>query len=212
MPARTRKPLVASSSSAMPGQSISRPLSLFFSITSLAASAAVIIIGRPELWPSPWPGPPSTMGFSCGLPGSWLRPGSASTSLPMAMSGPPVPQLAVHAVGMPAMPRVMVKPFFSRMPVRYSAVRTSWKPGSAKLNSESTISCVSLARASTPAIAAFLSAGLAAAKAGALPASSKAAMACFMMMFPPEQSWPTMLADDDPRQQHRRGRGATKSP
>ncbi len=50
---------------------------------------------------------------------------------------------------MPDWPRVMVKPFFSRMPVRYFEVSTSWKPSSPKLNTESTASWASLARPST---------------------------------------------------------------
>ena len=54
-------------------------------------------------------------------------------SLPSAMTGPPVPQVAVQAVGMPATPRSILKPFFSSTEVRYSEVFTSWKPGSAKL-------------------------------------------------------------------------------
>ena len=36
----------------------------------------------------------------------------------IAISGPPSPQVAVQAVGMPAMPRTILNPFFSRMPVR----------------------------------------------------------------------------------------------
>ena len=56
-----------------------------------------------------------------------------SMSLPSAIFGPPEPQVAVQAVGMPADPRSILKPFFSRMPVMYSEVLNSWKPGSAKL-------------------------------------------------------------------------------
>ena len=53
-------------------------------------------------------------------------------SLPSAIFGPgPLLHVAVKAVGMPAAPRTTVKPFFSRMPVRYSLVLCSWKPGSA---------------------------------------------------------------------------------
>ncbi len=42
-------------------------------------------------------------------------------------------QTATQAVGMPAVPRVTVKPFFSRTPVRYFDVSSSWNPSSAKL-------------------------------------------------------------------------------
>jgi hypothetical protein len=56
---------------------------------------------------------------------------------------------------MPATPRSMVNPFFSRMPVRYRDVSSSCMPSSPKLNTESTISCASFARASTLAIASF---------------------------------------------------------
>ena len=55
-------------------------------------------------------------------------------SEPSEITGLPEPHVAVHAVGMPATPRVTLKPFFSRMPVRYLLVSTSWKPGSPKLN------------------------------------------------------------------------------
>jgi hypothetical protein len=49
-----------------------------------------------------------------------------SRSLPSAMTGEPEPQRATQAVGMPAMPRSMVKPFFSSTSVRYFEVSTSW--------------------------------------------------------------------------------------
>jgi len=57
-----------------------------------------------------------------------------STSEPSAITGFPDPQRAVHAVGIPATPRSILKPFCSRMPVRYLVVSYSWKPSSAKLN------------------------------------------------------------------------------
>jgi len=52
-------------------------------------------------------------------------------SLPSAIFGPPFPQVAVKAVGMPATPFTTVNPFFFNMSIRYSEVRNSWKPGSA---------------------------------------------------------------------------------
>ena len=55
-------------------------------------------------------------------------------SEPSAMTGLPDPQLAIHAVGMPARFSSIVKPFFFRMPVRYFDVSNSWKPSSPKLN------------------------------------------------------------------------------
>ena len=61
------------------------------------------------------------------------------------MTGLPEPQVATHAVGMPATPRSTLKPCVSRMPVRYFDVSTSWKPSSPKLNTVSTISCASFA-------------------------------------------------------------------
>ncbi len=39
-------------------------------------------------------------------------------SEPSAITGLPLPQVATHAVGMPATPRFTAKPFFSRIPVR----------------------------------------------------------------------------------------------
>ena len=56
-----------------------------------------------------------------------------SMSEPSAMTGLPEPHFAIHPVGTPANPRWTVKPFFSRTPVRYFDVSTSWKPSSPKL-------------------------------------------------------------------------------
>ena len=60
-------------------------------------------------------------------------------SEPSAITGLPDPQRRAHAVGMPATPRSILKPFFSRMPVRYFDVSNSWKPSSAKLKTVSFI-------------------------------------------------------------------------
>ncbi len=49
------------------------------------------------------------------------------------MTGLPSPQEATQAVGMPATLRSILKPSFSRMPVRYLVVSNSWKPSSPKL-------------------------------------------------------------------------------
>ena len=60
-----------------------------------------------------------------------------SMSEPSAITGLPDPQVAIHAVGMPAMPRSIVKPSFSRIPVRYFEVSNSWNPSSPKLKTMS---------------------------------------------------------------------------
>jgi len=79
---------------------------------------------------SQWPGAPSTIGSILGSPGICETPRRSSSSLPNAIKGPPSPQVAVQAVGMPATPLVILKPFLAKMEVRYSPVRNSWKPGS----------------------------------------------------------------------------------
>ena len=56
-----------------------------------------------------------------------------SMSDPRAITGLPEPQLAIHAVGIPARLSWTVKPFFFRMPVRYFDVSNSWNPSSPKL-------------------------------------------------------------------------------
>src|SRR5262245_9399349 len=54
---------------------------------------------------------------------------------------------------MPATPSFTVKPFLRRIPVRYLEVSYSWKPSSAKLNTESTICCERSLSLSTSAAA-----------------------------------------------------------
>jgi hypothetical protein len=71
-------------------------------------------------------------------------------SEPSAITGLPDPHVATQAVGIPDWPRVTLKPNFSSCPVRYFEVSTSCMPSSPKLNTESTISCASLASSSTP--------------------------------------------------------------
>ena len=66
------------------------------------------------------------------MPGFWLACGMPSMSEPSAITGDPVPHRATHAVGIPATPRSTVKPFCSRMPVRYFEVSTSCMPSSPK--------------------------------------------------------------------------------
>ena len=48
-----------------------------------------------------------------------------SISDPSAITGLPDPQVAIHAVGIPAMPRSILKPSFSRIPVKYADVSIS---------------------------------------------------------------------------------------
>ncbi len=94
------------------------------------------------------------------MPGFWLALGMPSRSEPTAIVGPPLPcvHVADHAVGMPEMPRVTLKPFFSRISVMLRDVSTSCMPSSPKLKIESIISWTSLARFSTPFAASALSA------------------------------------------------------
>ena len=82
----------------------------------------------PELWPSPWPGAPSISGSCYATPGFCEACGMSSISEPSEITGLPEPHVATHAVGMPATPRSILKPSFSRMPVRYFEVSNSWKP------------------------------------------------------------------------------------
>ena len=134
--------------------------------------------GTPELWPSPWPGAPSTNGSYRGTPGFCDVPSRPSTSDPRAITGLPLPHRAVHPVGIPATFSSMLNPFFARMPVQYRFVSVSWKPGSAKEKRLSTICWVSAAipsisaasarlRVSSRASAALTAAGFAFPLAGA---------------------------------------------
>ena len=50
------------SSSATPGQILIVPDRFSRSMIFFTASAAVMFTAWPELWPSPWPGAPSTSG------------------------------------------------------------------------------------------------------------------------------------------------------
>ncbi len=61
-PARTNCALPPSSSSAIPGHTTIVPAIFSRSMTVFSASAAVMLSGIPELWPSPWPGAPSMNG------------------------------------------------------------------------------------------------------------------------------------------------------
>ncbi len=95
------------------------------SITFFTASAAMMFSGTPELWPSPCPGAPSIIGSCYATPGFCEACGISSISEPSEITGLPEPQVATHAVGIPATPRSILKPSFSRMPVRYFEVSNS---------------------------------------------------------------------------------------
>jgi hypothetical protein len=79
----------------------------------------------------------------------------SSMSEPSEITGLPDPHVATHAVGTPAMPRVTLNPFFSRIPVRYFDVSSSCMPSSPKLNTWSTICCVKVDMLSTIRTASF---------------------------------------------------------
>ena len=80
------------------------------------AMAAVMLTAWPELWPSPWPGAPSTSGTCQATPGFCEALGMPSMSLPSEITGLPVPQVATQAVGMPNTPSWTWNPFSRRTP------------------------------------------------------------------------------------------------
>src|SRR5262249_9938147 len=92
----------------------------------------------------------------------------SSMSEPREITGLPDPHVATHAVGTPANPRVTLKPFFSRMPVRYFDVSSSCMPSSPKLKTMSTICCEKVDMLSTMRIASFFSAASLASSGGRL--------------------------------------------
>ena len=113
--------------------------------------ADVITIGRPILCPSPWPGAPSTTGFSYATPGYWEVDGTPSKSLPKAIVGPPSPfdHVASHEVGIPEIWYSTSNPFSSRILPKYFDVSNSWNPSSPKLKTLSIITCVIFLSSST---------------------------------------------------------------
>src|SRR6185503_12650654 len=92
----------------------------------------------------------------------------SSTSEPSEIIGLPEPHVATHAVGTPANPCCTLKPFFSRMPVRYFVVSSSCMPSSPKLYTMSTICCVKVAMLSTRRSASFFMDARCASSAGRL--------------------------------------------
>ena len=103
---------VPTSSSATPGQMRIVPGIFSRSMIFLSTMAAVMFTAWPELCPSPWPGAPSTSGSRYATPGFCDDCGMPSMSDPSAMTGLPLPHVAMNAVGMPATPSSIVKPFF----------------------------------------------------------------------------------------------------
>ena len=78
-------------------------------------------------------------------------------SEPNEITGFPEPHFAIHAVGIPAVPRSTAKPFCSRIPVRYLEVSTSCIPSSPNEKTWSIICWMRVARASTFVSASALS-------------------------------------------------------
>ena len=63
-----------------------------------------------RLWPQPWPASRPATGCLVGV-AAWLRPGRASNSARMAITGPwPFLKLPTKPVGSPATPAFTVKP------------------------------------------------------------------------------------------------------
>ena len=117
-PSRTNQALVPTTSSATPGHITMVPGMFSRSMTSLAARAPAMMTAWPELCPSPWPGAPDTSGSRYATPGFWDDLGIPSMSLPSAITGPPEPHRANHAVGMPETPSSTSKPFSRSTPTR----------------------------------------------------------------------------------------------
>ena len=61
-----------------------------------------MLSGWPALCPSPWPGPPGTIGARQANPGICDAWGIPSMSEPNEMTGFPEPHVATQAVGIPA--------------------------------------------------------------------------------------------------------------
>ena len=61
----------------------------------------------------------------------WARPGRASNSPRIPITGPPLLNSAMNAVGMPATPFSILKPWFSRDSANLLELFISWYPSSA---------------------------------------------------------------------------------
>ena len=101
-----------------------------FSINSFIAIAAPKLAVPNKLCPQPWPAPPS---INSSLYGAVVceRPGRASNSPIIPITGFPFPYEAVNAVGIPASPLSIVKPFASAYSIKYSADLSSLNATSA---------------------------------------------------------------------------------
>ena len=79
-------------------------------IQSLTATAAASAPVPSRLWPQPWPGAFSSIGWRAAVCASCESPGSASNSPTMPITGLPEPNVATNAVGMSATPDCHVEP------------------------------------------------------------------------------------------------------
>ena len=91
---------------------LDRARQLLRSMIFFTASAAAMFSGMPELWPSPWPGRAFDHRLVPGDAGLLRRLRNVvdvGAERDHRLARSPV---ATHAVGMPATPRSIVKPFF----------------------------------------------------------------------------------------------------
>ena len=98
----------------------------------MAASAEATSTAPLALWPSQWPGAPSTMARGSATPEAWELSGLASYSVWIAITGVPLPQVAQKPLAKPEMPRVTWKPAVSRRSHIRPEVSISCMPNSAK--------------------------------------------------------------------------------
>ena len=90
-PSRTKYGRLTSCSSAGPPNTFSVPLSPNLSIACFAASAVATSTAALTLWPSQWPGAPSTMNFGSATPDTCELSGQESYSVWIATTGWPEP-------------------------------------------------------------------------------------------------------------------------
>ena len=79
-----------------------------------------------------WPGPSFTSGLRSQVPAVCEPPGSASTSVTMAIFGRPEPHSAQTLVGIPAPPTSTLKPAASSVSFKSFALSNSCMPSSPK--------------------------------------------------------------------------------
>ena len=107
-------------SSAGVPKNLTVPVKAPFSINSFIAIAAPKLAVPKRLCPHPWPAPPATNSFLYGTD-VWDRPGKASNSPIIPITGFPSPYVAVKAVGIPAKPFSTFNPFSSAYCIKNSA-------------------------------------------------------------------------------------------